>query len=203
MSKLSKIISILTLLNSRQQVTLDTFKNVCEISERSVYRYIKYISHAGIPIYFDRKLRGYRLLRQDHSSISDLTLNDTILIVFGLILLKNNTDDNYSDDISALIKKVLCSSKNNIEELLGSFIELLDNKDNGSVSQSLKLALIQTAIVFDRSLKMKTDNSDLPDNFLKIDNLSLSFKDKWTLVSRRRDNSIAVDVDSIEGLHIL
>jgi predicted DNA-binding transcriptional regulator YafY len=204
MGRLSKVISILTLLNNRQYVTMETVKSVCEISERTAYRYIKYISLSGIPIYFDRKVRGYRIVRQDKSRISDLTLNDTILIVFGLILLKNNTDENYSDDITSLIKKVLCSSQDNIEELLSTFMDLLDkNGNNDNVSQSLKLALIQAAIVFQRSLKMKVDDSGLPDNVLKVDKLSLSFKNKWTLVSRGKQNSLSVDVDDIAGIHIL
>ena len=67
MGKLKRVLRLINLLTYRQQVTLDTIKKACDIPERTAYRYLRDISEANFPVFFDRETHSYRLDR--HSSV--------------------------------------------------------------------------------------------------------------------------------------
>lgn len=59
----SRLLSILTTLQARGQVTAPELAETCEVSLRTIYRDIDALSTAGVPVYADRGAQGgYRLL---------------------------------------------------------------------------------------------------------------------------------------------
>ena len=59
----SRLLSILTILQARGQVTAPELAEACEVSVRTIYRDIDALAAAGIPVYADRGAEGgYRLL---------------------------------------------------------------------------------------------------------------------------------------------
>jgi len=66
MNKLRKIITLLRLLQENNVVSIRKIVKHCEISERTVYRYIKNLSEAGVPVFYDYHRGGYRLANSDH-----------------------------------------------------------------------------------------------------------------------------------------
>jgi predicted DNA-binding transcriptional regulator YafY len=59
----SRLLSILTTLQARGQVTAPELAETCEVSVRTIYRDIDALAAAGIPVYADRGAEGgYRLL---------------------------------------------------------------------------------------------------------------------------------------------
>src|SRR5947208_2409158 len=59
----SRLLSILTPLQARGQVTATELADTCEVSVRTIYRDIDALAAAGIPVYADRGAEGgYRLL---------------------------------------------------------------------------------------------------------------------------------------------
>jgi predicted DNA-binding transcriptional regulator YafY len=59
----SRLLSILTTLQARGQVTAPELADTCEVSVRTIYRDIDALAAAGIPVYADRGAEGgYRLL---------------------------------------------------------------------------------------------------------------------------------------------
>ena len=59
----SRLLSILTTLQARGQVTAPELAEACEVSVRTIYRDIDALAAAGIPVYADRGAEGgYRLL---------------------------------------------------------------------------------------------------------------------------------------------
>ena len=59
----SRLLSILTTLQARGQVTAPELAETCEVSVRTIYRDIDALASAGVPVYADRGAEGgYRLL---------------------------------------------------------------------------------------------------------------------------------------------
>src|SRR6476620_9494985 len=59
----SRLLSILTTLQARGQVTAPDLAEACEVSVRTIYRDIDALAAAGIPVYAERGAEGgYRLL---------------------------------------------------------------------------------------------------------------------------------------------
>src|SRR2546429_3632420 len=59
----SRLLSILTTLQARGQVTAPELAEACEVSVRTIYRDIDALAAAGIPVYAERGAEGgYRLL---------------------------------------------------------------------------------------------------------------------------------------------
>src|SRR6266702_2282656 len=54
----SRLLSILTTLQARGQVTAPELAEACEVSVRTIYRDIDALAAAGIPVYADRGAAG-------------------------------------------------------------------------------------------------------------------------------------------------
>src|SRR3954454_14774809 len=59
----SRMLSILTTLQAKGQVTAPELAQACEVSVRTIYRDIDALAASGVPVYADRGAEGgYRLL---------------------------------------------------------------------------------------------------------------------------------------------
>jgi len=58
-SKIINIIKILSMIDAGERVVASTLSEKLEVSEKSIYRYIKTIEVSGIPIYYDKEKKSY------------------------------------------------------------------------------------------------------------------------------------------------
>jgi len=81
MSKLDRLLLILNLLRSRRTLTASDLANECEVSERTIYRDVRALSGANVPIYFDG---GYKLLTDAFLPPLNFTVAELLTLYIGL-----------------------------------------------------------------------------------------------------------------------
>ncbi|MCK4225051.1 MAG: HTH domain-containing protein [candidate division Zixibacteria bacterium] len=81
MSKYDRLLYVLNLLRGRPGLSASQLARECEVSERTIYRYITSLSSANIPIYFDK---GYRLLSDAFLPPLNLTPDDYLVLKMAL-----------------------------------------------------------------------------------------------------------------------
>ena len=81
MSKLDRLLLILNLLRSRRTLTASHLADECEVSERTIYRDVRTLSEAKVPIYFDG---GYKVLTDAFLPPLSFTVDELLCLYMGL-----------------------------------------------------------------------------------------------------------------------
>ncbi|MEE9441243.1 MAG: HTH domain-containing protein [candidate division Zixibacteria bacterium] len=174
------ILLVINLLINRQKVTSDRIMNLCSVSRRTVYRYIKVIHRANFPVYYDRRLKEYRFLRDPHPQYGKFGLQDTALISFALVLLSNCTNEFYNSQVSRLMKKILSRQSIVFDESLDMQKNMIVSKDMAQdFSDALNSLIIYLAILFNKGVNIKLNSQRDNHTKLIIREPKLIFKDEW------------------------
>ena len=88
-SKFIALIKLLNLLDSRGRISLTTLMNELELSERTVYRYIKTLEEGGIPIYYDREKGCYSLVEGYSLKKPNMTIEESLALTLAKGMLKS------------------------------------------------------------------------------------------------------------------
>ncbi len=196
--------SLINLLTHRQQVTLDTIKNACGIPERTAYRYLRDISEANFPVYYDRDSRAYRLDRQAVTRIDEFNLEETVLILVGLKRLASGLNEEYRQDAEALVKKLLVRQPLPLEEVVEAYEHQLDSlSDRTDCSYLISSLLISAAIRCDKKVRICVDSDNTDGGNLKIDNPALRFKKHWQLVDADGSAKESADFLKIKKVSVI
>lgn len=81
LSRISRIVRILTLLQSGQSYSVQDFLEILGISRRTFFRDMKELSTIGIPYYFDNDSGGYSLDPEYFLPSVDLTLQEALSLL--------------------------------------------------------------------------------------------------------------------------
>lgn len=79
--KSSRLISIIMLLQSHQQITAKRLAEKLEVSIRTIYRDIETLSHMGVPLFTEKGPNGgVRLLEQYHTDLGKLNPDESLCL---------------------------------------------------------------------------------------------------------------------------
>jgi predicted DNA-binding transcriptional regulator YafY len=174
---------VLNLLRGRPGLTAFELARECEVSERTIYRYITDLSSANVPIYFDR---GYRLLSGAFLPPLNLTLDDYLVLKTALsssIFVNRSPLRQQAKGVLAKIEAnlnpAIRKDLNRLEDVAS-----VDVKSTSDLSRlTLMFKLIEQSILNRKSLKFVYESLKSGESSRQVDPYSLVFRrHAWYLV---------------------
>ncbi|WP_298504715.1 YafY family protein [uncultured Maribacter sp.] len=207
MTQLSRLIAILTLLKSKRILTATELANKFKVSIRTIYRDIKKLIEAGVPI-VTIEGKGYTLMDGYTVAPVQFTEKEANALVTAQHLIKKSNDSSFVldyDEALTKIKSVFRSSILEKSELLNKKIHVFDTRQENIASNSL--SEIQLAITNYNYIEInyKKEN-DTNISFRKIEPYAMySTQKKWILIAwcYLRLEYRAFRVDRIQHFKIL
>ncbi len=184
MAKMKRLISLVNLLNNNRLVTFSKIKKHCGISRSTAYRYLNALSEANVPVFYDEKLKGYRLTKEIMFRIGDLDLNDCVLVICGLRLLSEHVNRYYQETLEALIKKLSCRNCDFLDDLCKYIDRELDSAAKSrDYSAELNSILIALAVRHKRRLIVLTGDGNNGHKYSRVDSPIIRFQREWKVAS--------------------
>lgn len=207
MSQLSRLISILTLLKSKRLLTATTLAEKFEVSVRTIYRDIRKLEDAGVPI-ITIEGKGYSLMEGYTVAPVQFTEKEANALITAQNLVNQSNDSSFSKDFNDAFTKIKSVFKSYIQEKS----ERLDNNifvfNRGFESfQSNALSEIQLAITNLNYTEIKYQKvNDTAITSRTIEPYALyATENKWILIAwcHLRNSYRAFRIDRIQQFKIL
>ena len=207
MSQLPRLISILTMLKSKRLITGNEIAKKFDVSLRTIYRDIRKLEEAGVPIITEEG-KGYSIM--DGYTVSPVQFEQeevNALITAEKIIAKTKNESLIANFENALVK-IKSTFRSNLQtkgELLESKMHVFDYRK--PIFQSDALADMQLAM---------TNFSLVQMNYKKLDAIEstertiepaaiYSYDDKWVVIAwcQLRDDYRTFRLDRIENYKVL
>ncbi len=204
MSKIENIIKLINLLTYRQEVTLETVMSTCNIPERTAYRYLNTISEANIPVYYDKERHAYRLNRTRSMLINNIDLGDALIISLALRLLATHVNEEYRDDINALVAQLLIRQPCPLEDVMETFESTIrQHKGETDYSELVSSMLLHAAILCSRQVMLTTGNGVPGERReVRFDQPRLKFSRHWQVVEAEQGDGAETSLSSVRKVSI-
>lgn len=185
MSQLARLIAMLTLLKSKRILTASELSTKFDISVRTVYRDIRKLEEAGVPI-ITLDGRGYTLMDGYTVAPVQFTEKQANALITVQHLIKQSNDKSLLKDFEEAmtkIKSVFRSSIQEKSELLSDKIHVFNNKSeeiSSNVLSEIQLAITNFNLVEIHYAKVYTDEK----SFRTIEPCAMySTQNKWILIA--------------------
>ncbi|WP_425077486.1 helix-turn-helix transcriptional regulator [Psychroserpens sp. S379A] len=207
MSQLSRLISILTLLRSKRLLTATELSEKFDVSVRTIYRDIRKIEDAGVPV-MTIEGRGYSLMEGYAVSPVQFTEKQANALITAQLLVHQTNDSSFTTDFNEALTKIKSVFRTSVQEkseLLASKIYVFDTNYENISSDAL--SEIQLAIINFNYVELNYRKAEDPNiTFRKVEPYALfSTNNKWILIAwcYLRDDFRAFRLDRIQSFKIL
>lgn len=185
MSQLPRLISILTLLKSKRLLTATELAQKFNVSVRTIYRDIRKLEEAGIPI-TTIEGKGYSLMDGYTIAPVQFTEKQANALITAEHLINQSNDSSFVKDFKEVLTKIKSVFRTSIQEkseLLNSKIHVY--KMNYENITSAALSEIQLALTNYNYIEINYRKADDPNiTFRKIEPYVLiSTNQKWILIA--------------------
>lgn len=207
MTQLSRLISILTLLKSKRVLTATELSNRFEVCVRTIYRDIRKLETAGVPI-ITLEGRGYTLMEGYQVAPVQFTEKQANALITAQHLVNQASDTSFKKDFEEAMIKIKSVFRTSIlekSELLNDKITVFDYEWD-HISSSI-LSEIQLAITNFNYIEINYRKANDPNiSFRKIEPCGMySANNKWILIAwcHLRNDYRAFRIDRIQHFKIL
>ncbi len=111
MKRLERLTALLTFLQSKRFTGIKEIKEKFGISERTIYRDIKSLDEAGVPVSFEKD-KGYFILDRHYLPPMAFTLEEAKSLIFVEQLARKYIDEEIFRDFSSALEKIRNKLKN-------------------------------------------------------------------------------------------
>ncbi|MFC3560264.1 helix-turn-helix transcriptional regulator [Pedobacter jamesrossensis] len=205
--RLSRLTAILTQLQTKRLLTASELASKFSVSCRTIYRDIKALEQAGVPIITEEG-KGYTLMEGYRIPPVMFTESEANALITAEQLILKNKDASFVKEYSEAINKVKSVLRNNTKDranLLSNRIVFRQNSGNDRTSNYL--SSIQLALKSFNLVKIKYNSLDNGQTTERtIEPFAVySTQENWLLIAfcRLRRDFRAFRLDRIENLTIL
>lgn len=205
--RLSRLTAILTILQTKRLLTASELANKFSVSNRTVYRDIKALEQAGVPILTEDG-KGYSLMEGYRIPPLMFTESEANALITAEQLILKNKDASFVKEYSEAINKIKSVLRNNTKDkanLLSDRTVFRQNAENDRTSNYL--STLQLALTNFNLVKIKYHSPDTNQTTERtIEPFAIySTQDNWLLIafcSLRKDFR-AFRLDRIQNLTTL
>jgi len=207
MAQLSRLISLLTVLKSKRLVTATELAAKYDVSIRTIYRDIKKLEAAGIPVY-SIEGKGYSLVENYTVSPVHFTEKQANALVTAAHIINQSKDVSFVADFNDALTKIKSVFRTSIQEkseVLSSKLHVFDwqyEEFSSNALSEIQLAITNFSLIEMNYQKINTNEV----SFRKIEPCAMySTNQKWILVAwcRLRSDYRAFRIDRIKHFKIL
>ena len=205
-SRLSRLTAILILLQSRQIITAKFIADKFGISTRTVYRDIKALEEAGVPVLTEEG-KGYSLMQGYAIPPVMFSESEANALITAEKIVINNKDKSFVKNYTEAITKIKAVLKHNTKskaELLSERIQIRNNSEENVTSNYLSLLQLAITNVKLIHISYTSGTNEITERI--IEPLALySTQDNWILIAhcRLRKEKRAFRIDRIQELDVL
>lgn len=206
-SRLSRLTAILTTLQGKRLSTATELSQKFQVSVRTIYRDIRALESAGIPI-FTEEGKGYSLVEGYRLPPVSFTESQANALITAEQLVLRNKDASFVRDYREAIvkiKAVLLYNTKDKADLLSQRIVIRNNLENSITSNNM--SAIQLALTNFNLLKMSYRAAEQAEKTERIVEpfAIYSTQDNWLLIAfcRLRQEYRSFRLDRIEQLEVM
>lgn len=203
MNKATNLMTILTMLHARQVVTRKQMEQACNITARTVLRYLRDLSEANVPVHYDRKAGGYRLSRTITGMMENLTMDELVSVLFALRFLSLKLRGTENQSIEEISRKLITRQPYAVDEILSNMTaNLEETEDPDLLVQRLNSISIQVAGAIKRDVRVSLQN-DPECSLIHLRRPSLRFDRGWQVCGRDGQSEVAIELERVESVKIV
>jgi hypothetical protein len=202
--KYSNLITIINLLHSRKTVPGELIRDMCNVAPRTVFRYIRDLSEANVPIYYDRAEGGYKLTRTNDSLLEGLAMDELVSILFALRYTALRMNDAHHESINELVRKLISRQVYAIDEILEHVTVNLTAEDlPWMLSQRLNSIAVQVAAATNKDIRLTIKGGDNSQT-IRLSAPSLSFEKVWKVCGRiPSGETMSHSMEQVESVRVV
>lgn len=204
--RLSRLTAILTQLQTKRLLTATALATKFGVSVRTIYRDIKALEQAGVPILTEDG-KGYTLMEGYRIPPVMFTENQANALILAEQIILKNRDASFVKDYSEAIEKIKAVLGNSIKDkanLLGErtlFSQNFNSERNSNVLSDLQFALTNFYLI---KVEYVNENNQESSRYLECFAV-VSTQENWLLIAwcRLRNEFRYFRLDRIKKLEIL
>lgn len=204
--RISRLTAIITQLQTKRLVTASELASKFSVSVRTIYRDIRALEQAGIPIYVEEG-KGYSLMEHYRLAPVMLTESEANALITAEQLVLNNKDSSLIKDYSEAIDKIKSVLAKNVKDKTNLLSERTQfNQIKNIERTSSNLSILQFALTNFCLTRIEYTNETNKTTSRTIEPFALlSTRENWLLVAwcRLRQDFRYFRLDRIGKLEVL